>query len=70
MQAWMLEEMARAMQAERLAEAERYRMATSVPGSYSSPRMQLARALRALATLVDDETNGRAQPKRRLVGAL
>jgi hypothetical protein len=67
--AWTLEEMARAMQAERLADAARYRMVTTVPGSYASPRTQLANALRSLATLLDGDAKARPQPDRRLVRA-
>jgi hypothetical protein len=64
-QAWTIEEMGRAMRAERMADAERYRMAAGLVGPKQSPRMALAKALRALASLVDGEiTNAKAQPER------
>jgi hypothetical protein len=67
---WTYEEMSRAMQAERLAAAERYRLAASVAGRSQSPRMMLAKALRSLATLLDGEVNVQAQPDRRLARAV
>jgi hypothetical protein len=64
-QAWTIEEMGRAMRAERMADAERYRLAAGLVGSKQSPRMALAKALRALASLVDGEITGvKAQPER------
>ena len=64
-QAWTIEEMGRAMRAERMADAERYRMTAGLVGPKRSPRMALAKALRALASLVDGEiTNATAQPER------
>ena len=67
---WAYEEMSRAMQAERMADAERYRLAASVAGSSPSPRMLLAKALRSLATLLDGEVGVQAQPDRRLARAV
>src|SRR4051794_25983575 len=57
---WVLEEMARVTQAERHAEAARYRMMAAAPGAYTVPRMLLAKALRSLATLVDGEVSTRS----------
>jgi hypothetical protein len=68
-QAWTLEEMSRTIQAERIAEAARYRMLASVRGSSISPRVYLARALRSLASLLDGDVNAKPQPERRLVRA-
>ena len=68
-QAWTLEEMARAIQAERLAAAEQYRRVTAAPGSYSSPRTVLANALRWLAALVDEKPARQPKQERRLVRA-
>ena len=67
---WTYEEMSRTMQAERLADAARYRLAASVVGTSESPRMKLARALRSLATLLDGEVSVQAQPDRRLARAV
>jgi hypothetical protein len=67
---WTLIEMARAMQAERRAEAARYRLVTAVPGSYQTPRMLLAKALRSLATLLDGDVSVQTQPDRRLARAV
>jgi hypothetical protein len=64
-QSWTIEEMGRAMRAERMADAERYRLTAGLIESKQSPRMVLAKALRALATLVDGEiTSVKAQPER------
>jgi hypothetical protein len=64
-QAWTIEEMGRVMRAERMADAERYRMTAGLVGPKRSPRMALAKALRALASLVDGEiTTVKAQPER------
>jgi hypothetical protein len=68
-QAWILEEMARSIRAERLAAAEQYRVVTAVPGSYSSPRTVLANALRWLATRVDERPVANPKPEPRLVRA-
>jgi hypothetical protein len=68
-QAWTLEEMARTIQAERLAAAEKYRLVTAVPGTYTSPRTVLAQALRSLAALLDGEAKPQPKPERRLVRA-
>jgi hypothetical protein len=68
-QAWTLEEMARTIQAERLAAAERYRLVAAVPGSYTSPRTVLARALRSLAALLDGDAKPQPKPEPRLVRA-
>jgi hypothetical protein len=64
--AWILEEMARTVQVERRAAADRYRLATAVPGAYSSPRIVLAKALRSLASLLDGEAKAQPKPARRL----
>jgi hypothetical protein len=66
---WILEQMVRIRQAERLAEAARYRMVTPARGTYTSPRMRLAKALRSLAEQVDGEVDTTTQPKRRGAGA-
>ena len=68
-QAWTLEEMARTIQAERLAAAEKYRRLAAVRGPQTSPRMVLANALRWLAALVDEKPMPQPQPERRLVRA-
>ncbi len=68
--AWTIEEMGRAMRAERLAAAERYRLVAAVAGKPQSPRMQLAKALRSLASLLDGEVGVQAQPDRRLARAV
>ena len=68
-QAWTLEEMARTIQAERLAAAEKYRLVSAVPGSYTSPRTVLANALRWVAALVDEKPAPQPKPERRLVRA-
>ena len=67
--AWTIEEMGRAVRAERMAAAERYRLAASVAGKPQSPRLLLARALRSLASLLDGEVGVQAQPNRRLARA-
>ena len=69
-QAWTLEEMARTIQAERLAAAEKHRLLkASVPGSSNSARMVVANALRWLAALVDEKPAPQPKPERRLVRA-
>ena len=67
--AWTIEEMGRAVRAERLAAAERYRLATAAAGEPPSSRMLLARMLRSLASLLDGEVGVQARPDRRLVRA-
>jgi hypothetical protein len=67
--AWTIEEMGRAMRADRLAEAERYRQLAAVRGPSQSPRMLLAKALRSLATLLDGETVVQTHSNRRLARA-
>ena len=67
--AWTLAEMSRVMQSERMAEAAKYRLVTAVPGSYTSPRILLARGLRSLAALLDGGAGVKNQPDRRLVRA-
>jgi hypothetical protein len=67
--AWTIEEMGRAMRAERLAEAERYRLAALVSGPSQSPRMLVAKVLRSLATLLDGDVGVQTQPDRRLARA-
>lgn len=69
-QAWTLEEMARTIQAERLAAAEKHRLLkVHVSGSSTSPRMVVANALRWLAALVDEKPAPQPKPERRLVRA-
>ena len=67
---WTIEEMSRAMQAERMADAQRYRLAVAVAGKPQSPRLILAKALRSLASLLDGEVRAQAQPERRLARAV
>ena len=67
---WTIEEMGRAMQAERMAEAARYRRAAVVAGKSQSPRILLAKALRSLASLLDGEVGVQAHPERRLARAV
>ena len=67
---WTIEEMSRAMRAERMADAERYRLAVAVAGKPKSPRLILARVLRSLASLLDGEVGVQAQPDRRLARAV
>lgn len=67
--AWTIEEMGHAMRAERLAEAERYRLAALVSGPGQSPRMLVAKVLRSLATLLDGDVGVQTQPDRRLARA-
>ena len=62
--------MSRAMQAERLADAQRYRLAASVAGRPQSPRMLLAKALRSLASLLDGEVAVQPHQVRRLARAV
>ena len=64
-QAWTLEEMARTIQAERLAAAERYRRTAAVLGSSTSPRAMLAQALRSLAALLDGDAKPQPKPEPR-----
>ena len=66
---WTLEEMSRSLQAERMAEAARYRLATAGAVKPQSPRLVLARALRSLASLLDGEVALQARPERRLARA-
>jgi hypothetical protein len=66
---WILEEMARAVQAERRAEATRYRAAASVRGAHTSPRVRLAKALWSLATLIDGDISTKPRPNRQSAGA-
>ena len=69
-QAWTLEEMARTIQSERLAEAAKHRLLKAQrQGSSNSPRMLLANALRWLAALVDEKPAPQPKPERRLVRA-
>ena len=67
---WTIEEMSRAMRAERMADAERYRLAAAVAGKPQSPRLILAKALRSLASLLDGEVGVQARPDRRLARAV
>jgi hypothetical protein len=62
--------MSRVMRAERLAEAQRYRLLAGVRGSHQTPRTLLANALRSLATLLDGEAAVQTQPDRRLARAI
>ena len=67
---WTIEEMSRAMRAERMADAERYRLAAAVARKPQSPRLILAKALRSLASLLDGEVGVQARPDRRLASAV
>jgi len=67
--AWTLVEMSRVMQSERLAEAEKYRLVTAVAGTYTSPRIMLARGLRSLAALLEGSAGVKKQANPRLVRA-
>ena len=67
---WTLEEMSRVMQAERQADAQRYRLFAAVAGKPQSPRVRVAKLLRSLASLLDGEVTVQAQPDRRLAGAV
>jgi hypothetical protein len=67
---WTIEEMSRAMQAERMADAQHYRLVASVAGKPQSPRLILAKALRSLASLLDGGVGVQAQPDRRLARAV
>lgn len=62
--AWTLNEMARTIHAERLAEAKHDRLVKSVQGNLPSQRVLLANALRALAALLDGGTGGSVQTQR------
>ena len=68
--AWTIEEMGRTIRAERMADAERYRLAASVAGKPQSPTVLLANALRSLASLLDGDVGVQAQPDRRLARAV
>jgi hypothetical protein len=67
---WTLEEMSRALQAQRQADAQKYRLLMSVAGKPQSPRLALAKALRSLASLLDGEVTVQARPDRRLARAV
>jgi hypothetical protein len=69
--AWTLEQLGQAIQAERLAAADHYRLATTVPRSRLSPRMVLASALRALASRLDSDGDAdrRSQTDRHIARA-
>jgi hypothetical protein len=62
-QAWLLEEMARTIQADRLAEAAQYRQLHAQRSPSISPRTLLANALRSLAALVDEKPVAKPKPK-------
>ncbi|MFN8632755.1 MAG: hypothetical protein U0893_02795 [Chloroflexota bacterium] len=69
-QGWILEDMARMIQADRLAAAEKHRLlSAAVPDSNTSPRIVLAKALRSLAALLDREPEAAPKTGRRLVRA-
>jgi hypothetical protein len=68
-QAWLLEEMARSIQSDRLAEAAKYRQLCAQRGPSPSPRAMLANALRSLAALVDGKPVAKPKPEPRLVRA-
>lgn len=69
-QTWTLAEMGYALHAERLAEADRARLANSVKKPGPSPRVRLATALRSLATFLDGQTGAPSSPDRRLASAV
>ena len=68
-QAWTIEEMGRNIRAERIAEADQYRLAKSVQKPGPSPRVLLANALRAVATFLDGQPGAQSQTDRRLASA-
>ena len=68
-QAWTLEEMARTIQADRLAAAERYRQTVAVAGPTISVRAMAAQVLRSLAALLDGDAKPQPKPEPRLVRA-
>jgi hypothetical protein len=68
-QAWLLEEMARTIQSDRLAEAEKFRQLSAQRSPSASPRTLLANALRSLAALVDGKPVAKPKPEPRLVRA-
>lgn len=65
-QAWALSEMARALHAERLAEAKHERLVMSVQGYRPSPRVLLANVLRALAAILDGGAGVQTHDDRQL----
>ncbi|MCC6175124.1 MAG: hypothetical protein IT305_07455 [Chloroflexi bacterium] len=65
-QIWDLEELARVIHAERLAEAEQYRRAVQVTGPERPVRTVIADALRAWATRLDRQSVA-GSPDGRLV---
>lgn len=69
-QAWTYEEMGRTIRAERIAEANRYRLAKSVQKPGPSPRVLLASVLRSLATFLDGQTGAQPQRDNRLARAI
>lgn len=68
-QVFTLEEVARTIRDDRMAAAEKYRLAKAVREPSTSLRILLARTLRSLATLLDRDGSAAAQPERRLVRA-
>jgi hypothetical protein len=68
--AWTIEEMGRAVRAERLADAERYRLAVAAGMKRQSPRTILAQGLRSLASLLDGDVGVQVRPDRRLARAV
>jgi hypothetical protein len=62
MQSWILEEMARLTRAERLAEAEQYRMVAAERRPSLPLRARLARALWMLADRLELEDRGAPRP--------
>jgi hypothetical protein len=69
-QPWTLAEMGSALHAERLAEAERDRLANSAKKHGPSPRVLLANALRSLAAILDGQPSAPQQTDRRLASAV
>ena len=67
---WILDEMTRVTQAERLAEGARYRMVPAAPGVSVPARRLLAKALWSLATVLDGEARPTMRPSRRSAGGL
>lgn len=65
---WALEEMTRALSAERLAEAERIRLVAQATGTPRPVRATVAAVLRSLASWLDDAPS--AAGERRLARAL
>jgi hypothetical protein len=62
--------MARAMRAERVADAARYRLLVANKGPHQTPRMLIAKALRSLASLLDGEVTAKPKSERQFVPSI